>query len=118
MTTNNLPPLTLIDINYHLVEAWLIAFQGIPDVSIQHGDILKHATNTLVSPANSYGDMGGGVDLAYRHFFGRDIERRVQHKIQTTGQAYLPIGQSLLVDTGHPRLPCFYQKQPAQKTVI
>lgn len=83
----------------------LIAFQDIPDVSIQHGDILKHATHTLVSPANSYGDMGGGVDLAYRYFFGRDIERRVQQKIQATGQAYLPIGQSLLVNTGHQHFP-------------
>ena len=105
MTANRLPPLTLIDINHELVHAWLIAFQDIPEVNIQHGDILKQATHTLVSPANSYGDMGGGVDLAYRYFFGRDIERKVQQKIQATGQSYLPIGQSLLVDTGHQRLP-------------
>lgn len=105
MRTNNLPPLTLIDINPSLVDAWLIAFQDIPEVNIIHGDILKHAENTMVSPANSYGDMGGGVDLAYRYFFGRDIERKVQQNIQDSGQPYLPIGQSLLVDTGHQRLP-------------
>lgn len=105
MTITDLPPLTLIDIKPELVEAWLIAFQDIPEVNIMHGDILQHAENTLVSPANSYGDMGGGVDLAYRYFFGREIERRVQQKIQDTGQPYLPVGKSLLVETGHAHFP-------------
>lgn len=105
MTENNQPSLTLIDTNRELVDAWLMAFQNIAEVNIMHGDILKHAKNTLVSPANSYGDMGGGIDLAYRYFFGRDIECRVQQKIQDTGQPYLPIGKSLLVATGHLHFP-------------
>lgn len=97
--------LILIDQNPLLVEAWQKSFKAFPEIQIIEGDILAHAKNTLVSPANSYGDMGGGIDLIYRDYFGRGIERKVQHEIGLTGQNYLPVGQSLLVNTEDKKFP-------------
>jgi O-acetyl-ADP-ribose deacetylase (regulator of RNase III) len=97
--------LSLIDKNPLLVKAWIRSFSAFPEVNIIEGDILSHAKNTLVSPANSYGDMGGGVDLVYRNYFGHEIERKVQKQIQLTDKNYLPVGQSLLVETDNLRFP-------------
>jgi hypothetical protein len=60
--------LWLIDRNGELVEAWQKEFEGIDEVHTECGDILKIAENTIVSPANSYGYMDGGIDLEYGYF--------------------------------------------------
>lgn len=70
-------------------------------MTIQQADILRAAHTSLVSPANSYGYMNGGIDLAYRFHFGIQIEHTVQAAIKKTAGPYLPVGQALLVPTGH-----------------
>jgi hypothetical protein len=58
----------------------------------------------LISPANKW-IMNGGIDLAYRNFFGIEIERTVQTRIKEVAGNYLPVGQAILVKTGHDRIP-------------
>jgi O-acetyl-ADP-ribose deacetylase (regulator of RNase III) len=97
--------LCLVDRLEPLVDAWRNEFAAYPDVHIEHADILSVAHTALVSPANSYGYMNGGIDLAYRHFFGVQIEQAVQSKIKEVAGSYLPVGQAILVETGHERIP-------------
>ena len=99
------PHLHLVDVSAGMVIAWRAAFSGYPEVRIVEGSIVQVARGAVVSPANSYGEMGGGVDLVYRNHFGREIERRVQAKIQQTFGNYLPIGEPVLVETGSTVIP-------------
>ncbi|MFN3199823.1 MAG: macro domain-containing protein [Bradymonadia bacterium] len=96
--------LHLVDIQPGMVEAWRETFAPYPEVSIQCADILDVAHGTLVSPANSHGFMDGGIDRHYRDFFGHDIERKVQRAIQHRPEGLLPVGASLVVETGHARI--------------
>ncbi len=97
--------LHLIDRNAELVFAWRQHFQPWPEVEIQQGDILAAARHCLIAPANSYGFMDGGIDLAYRSFFGPAIEKRVQHSINIRHEGLLPVGAATFVSTGHPNIP-------------
>ncbi len=84
-----------------LAEAWTAAFRGTP-VSVQAGDILARARGqALVSPANNFGWMSGGLDLAIAGAYGPavDIGRRVQAAIQQDAGGELPVGQALVVPT-------------------
>lgn len=97
--------LYLVDINYDLVEAWEKEFSDVEGVTILHEDILNVAENTIVSPANSYGFMDGGIDRLYTDFFGLQPQTRLQEAIKYRKEGYLPIGASILVTTGHDKIP-------------
>jgi O-acetyl-ADP-ribose deacetylase (regulator of RNase III) len=97
--------LHLIDLNGQLVDAWQKAFAPFPEVGIQQRNLFSVAENCVVSPANSFGFMDGGIDAAYREFFGPQIESAVRHIITTRPEGHLPVGASLVVRTGHVRVP-------------
>lgn len=59
----------------------------------------------LVSPANSFGMMDGGMDAAITRFFGVALEHRVQDCILDDYLGEQPVGTSLIVETGHPKHP-------------
>jgi O-acetyl-ADP-ribose deacetylase (regulator of RNase III) len=99
------PQLHLVDVSSEMVDAWRSAFSAYPEVRVVEASIVAVARGAVVSPANGYGDMGGGVDRVYRTHFGRDIERRVQAKIRETFGNYLPIGEAVLVETDSPVIP-------------
>src|SRR5215467_1443610 len=88
-----------------LVEELRRVFAGVDDVACSDGDILAVARNAIVSPANSYGFMDGGIDAAYSAFFGPRVQIAVQEAINRRPEGYLPIGASLAVRTGHARVP-------------
>lgn len=97
--------LHLVDINLLLVNAWKTAFKDFPEVDIQLDDILNIAEDTIVSPANSFGYMDGGIDLAYMKFFGPRIQIITQNAIRERSNGQLPVGSSLIVETGRTRIP-------------
>jgi O-acetyl-ADP-ribose deacetylase (regulator of RNase III) len=97
--------LHLVDANPAVVAAWREEFRPFPDVVVQQGDLLALAENTAVSPANGSGFMDGGIDQAYGAFFGPRIEQRVQEAIARQPGGHLPVGASLVVGTGHRRIP-------------
>ena len=88
-----------------MADAWRKLFRGMPAVVIVEGDILEGPCDAVVSPANSFGFMDGGIDLAYRRFFGLDLQSRVQAKIQNEFYGELPVGQATVVSTGHDAIP-------------
>ncbi|MEL6247700.1 MAG: macro domain-containing protein [Cyanobacteria bacterium J06554_6] len=59
----------------------------------------------LVSPANSFGMMDGGMDAAITQFFGVSLEQKVQERILEEYLGEQPVGTCLIVETGHPRHP-------------
>lgn len=59
----------------------------------------------LVSPANSFGMMDGGMDAAITRFFGLSLERRVQQRIIEDYLGEQPVGTSFIIETKHPKHP-------------
>lgn len=49
-----------------------------PEVDVQQADLIAVAKNAVVSPANGYGFMDGGIDAAYVRLFGGGIKAKVQ----------------------------------------
>lgn len=97
--------LHLVDINPELVSAWQLAFRDYPEVEIVCDDILKVAADTIVSPANSYGFMDGGIDRLYTEFFGLQPQTEIQNHISNRKDELLPVGEAVLVRTGHQKIP-------------
>ena len=97
--------LFLMDSDAAVAAALRRAFQPFAEVTVSHGDLLAAAHNAVVSPANSGGFMDGGIDAAFRHFFGAEVERRVRAAIDMRPEGHLPVGASLIVETGNARLP-------------
>jgi hypothetical protein len=73
--------LHLVDINEDLAETWREAFMEFPNVTIQQANLLAAVEHCVVSPANSYGFMDGGIDAAFCAFFGGEIEQKVRDAI-------------------------------------
>jgi O-acetyl-ADP-ribose deacetylase (regulator of RNase III) len=97
--------LRLVDRSVRLVEAWRRWFTGVPDVEVIHGDICTVACDAVVSPANSYGFMDGGLDYSLSLRFGWDVQERLQELIRRLPVRELLVGQALLVPTGDDRTP-------------
>jgi O-acetyl-ADP-ribose deacetylase (regulator of RNase III) len=88
-----------------MAAAWRKAFDDAPGVVVVEGDILEGQCDAVVSPANSFGYMDGGIDLAYRRYFGLELQSRVQAKIKSEFRGELPVGQAMVVPTGHGTVP-------------
>ena len=97
--------LLLVDQQAPMVAAWRTAFAPFPEVAILHADMLAVAENTVVSPANSYGYMDGGIDRAYIAYFGLQLQATVSEAIARYSEGALPVGASLVVATGDVRIP-------------
>jgi len=97
--------LWLVDMNRDLVRAWQNVFGDFDEVYIACENILDIAENTIVSPANSYGYMDGGIDLEYTNYFGLKPQEEIQKKIFLRPEGYLPVGSAVLVETGDNKIP-------------
>ncbi len=93
--------LVLRDLDPHVVLAWTQVFGGRAGVSFGSGDLLASKVDAVVSPANSFGAMDGGIDRHYRNTFGLQIEARLREAIDALPDAELAIGEALVISTGH-----------------
>lgn len=59
----------------------------------------------MVSAANSFGLMDGGVDLAIINYFGIELMDKVQAHIIEEYLGEQPVGTSFIIETGHPHHP-------------
>lgn len=75
-----------------LTRAWRRHCGDLPGVIVTDGDILTLAVDAVVSPANSFGFMGGGIDLAYARAFGPHLEARVRAGLAQRWGGELPVG--------------------------
>jgi O-acetyl-ADP-ribose deacetylase (regulator of RNase III) len=97
--------LFLRDLNAEMVAAWEGEFQGLAQVDISCGNILDLKASAIVSPANSFGHMDGGIDLAYSRFFGWELEGQLRDLLKAEHFGELPVGQAVLVPTSHHSIP-------------
>jgi O-acetyl-ADP-ribose deacetylase (regulator of RNase III) len=88
-----------------LFDAWKTFCGDLPNVEIHHGSILDLSVDAVVSPANSYGFMDGGIDLLYSHRFGWHVQERLQKIIQEKHHGELLIGQAEIVETDVDQIP-------------
>jgi O-acetyl-ADP-ribose deacetylase (regulator of RNase III) len=98
--------LILVDPNYELSQAFRSRFDYLPNVEIANcGFEQLPSYDCLVSPANSFGMMDGGVDAAITKFFGISLMERVQQKILDDYLGEQSVGTSFIIETGHPQYP-------------
>ena len=99
----------LCDINPAMREAWEKELERRPRLaalcSVVAGGITDLRVDAVVSPANSFGFMRGGVDGVYTRVFGEGVESRLQAIIRTLPAEELPVGEALIVPTGHTGIP-------------
>jgi O-acetyl-ADP-ribose deacetylase (regulator of RNase III) len=95
----------LRDRNVEMAEAWQAEFADAPDVDVSHGDIFDVSADAIVSPANSFGFMDGGIDLVYSRRFGWALQARLQELLRAGHDGELPVGQAVVVATNDPAIP-------------
>jgi O-acetyl-ADP-ribose deacetylase (regulator of RNase III) len=94
--------LILVAPELSLYEAFQEHFNYFPNVDIVN-NYFEWLTkfDCLVSPANSFGMMDGGMDAAIINFFGRSLEHHVQQRILEDYLGEQPVGTSFVIETGH-----------------
>ena len=88
-----------------LADAWERHCGALPNVSIHRGSILDLAVDAVVSPANSFGFMDGGIDHLYSRHFGWVVQERLQKQIRTRHHGELSVGAAEIVETDSLRIP-------------
>jgi O-acetyl-ADP-ribose deacetylase (regulator of RNase III) len=97
--------LILCDNHLPVVEAWQAYFTGLPLVDVTCDEILSIEADALVSPANSFGRMDGGLDAEIVEFLGEDLESEVQRTIRERHGGELLVGLAEVVITLAPQFP-------------
>ena len=97
--------LHLCAIDAEMADDWSTCFDSAPNVFIHQQDILTRTADAILSPANSFGFMDGGIDLLYSNFFGWEIQDRLQKSIRAEHAGEVPIGCAVVVPTNHDRIP-------------
>ncbi|HKB37041.1 MAG TPA: macro domain-containing protein [Gemmataceae bacterium] len=95
----------LVDINTKMIDSWRTSFEENPEVDIVLGSMLDQKVDAWVSPTNSRGHMGGGLDGVIKRHLGAQIEQRVQAEIGRLYNGKMPVGAATCVPvgTGNPR---------------
>lgn len=88
-----------------LADAWQAHCGDLDFVEVVRGSILETQCDAVVSPANSFGFMDGGIDQIYCHHFGREIEEAVRRQILEHHGGELVIGNADIVETGALHIP-------------
>lgn len=88
-----------------LLDAWTEFFNTEVNVSIVETDITRLKCDAVVSPANSFGFMDGGLDYALSERFGWDLEKRLQKIIKELPEGELLVGQAIILETGDNIIP-------------
>jgi O-acetyl-ADP-ribose deacetylase (regulator of RNase III) len=101
----NLPQkIMLVDRSGPLAAAWREVFRDHPEIEVVVGDFFEREADAMISPANSFGIMDGGLDAAI-HAAIPGIERAVQDIIRSKHHGEMPIGVAELVVTNDRRWP-------------
>ncbi|TGD70712.1 Appr-1-p processing protein [Mangrovimicrobium sediminis] len=95
----------LVAIEEDLHNAWRKHCADLDCVEIVCGSILDVKCDAVVSPANSFGFMDGGIDLAYSNHFGWGVQSRLQEIIRARHHGQLLVGQAELVPTENEEVP-------------
>ena len=94
--------LILRDRHPEMAEAWSKAFRGINQDNLQLDIGCGHvfdrtAADVLVSPANSFGFMNGGIDAVYTTRFGVELQERLQARLRQQMNGECAVGDAEMV---------------------
>lgn len=95
----------LIDRNHYLCELWEKEFKQYNNVTVHQGDFFGQRADCVVSPANSFGFMDGGLDGYITNRLGSQVQLALQGKIAQEFEGELLVGQATLVETQSPLVP-------------
>jgi O-acetyl-ADP-ribose deacetylase (regulator of RNase III) len=107
--------LKLVDINSKLTDAWATVFEGVDQVTVSNQSIFDLSCDAIVSPANSFGFMNGGIDFAISKKLGWHIEKTLQQKLREAYHGELLVGQAVIIETLHEQFP-FLISAPTMRT--
>jgi O-acetyl-ADP-ribose deacetylase (regulator of RNase III) len=94
------PELVLCAVDEPLATAWATAAESVEGrVRVHRGSVLDVVAQAVVSPANSYGWMRGGIDAVYARAFP-GVEPTVRSAVLAFHGGELPIGEAVIVPTG------------------
>lgn len=92
----------LRDRKQSLVDAWKGMFKEFDNFDISCGDIFAEGPwldcEAIVSPANSFGYMDGGIDFLYSSYFGWGIGDLLRQELWEHYDGELLVGQAVLVN--------------------
>jgi O-acetyl-ADP-ribose deacetylase (regulator of RNase III) len=97
--------IVLVSVDEPLARAWDRVAEAFEHVRVYRGSILDLECDAVVSPANSFGFMDGGIDALYTEHFGRDVQDAVRWRILTGHDGELLVGSAEIVATKNPRIP-------------
>lgn len=89
--------LILSAINEELYEEFQKHFEGFPDVEVVFKRFEDTEFDCVVSAANSFGLMDGGVDQCITDYFGLQMMNRVQQRVINQFAGEQPVGTSIIV---------------------
>lgn len=107
--------ITLGGLDADLCLALRDAFADVDHAEVVEGNFLDLACDAIVSPANSFGDMGGGIDKAIDDFHGGKAQAAVMAAIGDQYFGELPVGAALIVNLATRRWP-FVVASPTMRT--
>ena len=97
--------ISLCDQNPDIARALAAAFLDVEDVEVLEGDLLGLDCDALVSPANSFGYMDGGIDHHIDRFYEGDAQRKVLAIVAERFYGELPVGSAAIIEMVTRRFP-------------
>jgi O-acetyl-ADP-ribose deacetylase (regulator of RNase III) len=88
-----------------LYTAWEEYCGDLEGVTLHQGSILDVECDAVVSPANSFGFMDGGIDMLYSWHFGWQVQERLQQRIVEKHHGELLVGAAEIVETDNEAIP-------------
>jgi O-acetyl-ADP-ribose deacetylase (regulator of RNase III) len=88
-----------------LANAWERYCGDVECVSIHRGSILDVPCDAVVSPANSFDFMDGGIDALYLNHFGEEIQMNLRRTIMEHHHGELVVGAAEIIETQDPVIP-------------
>ena len=95
----------LCSIDEPLAKAWETYCGDLNGVEVHRGNILDLNVDAVVSPANSFGFMDGGIDMVYSQHFGWNVQQQLQNQIKHLHHGELLVGNADIVETNHSNIP-------------
>lgn len=99
------PRILLTSIDPLLTAAWRKWCGALQHVEIVEGSVFDVPADALVSPANSFGFMDGGIDAQYTDRFGTKVQDRLRLRILERHRGELLVGAAEIVETDDPQHP-------------
>lgn len=105
--------LVLVAVDAPMTQAWRTLAADRPGLVVHEGSVTDVDVDAVVSPANSFGFMGGGIDAVYARWFP-GISGQVRAASGADRGSELPVGEAVIVPTGAPR-PAWLVSAPTMR---